>query len=176
MTNLLNEPHDYQITETRLGVWRRYLYPTGELFAEFRSHGTFLGLPWLHYTRGRSPETGARVTARGVLAVGRVAVGIIAVGQAAFGALAIGQVGAGAFLGLGQASAGWIAVGQVALGLGYGLGQLATGAVVIAQLGFGGRVLAQLGWGDAVWSPERQDPEAVEYFRALWEQIRSLAG
>jgi len=176
MTNLLNEPPDYQITETSLGVWRRYLYPTGELFAEFRSHGTFLGLPWLHYTRGRSPETGSRVTARGVLAVGRVATGIVAVGQAAFGVLAIGQLGVGLLLGLGQAAAGWTAVGQLALGLGYGLGQLATGAVVVAQLGIGGRVLAQAGWGDAVWTPDRQDPEAVEYFRALWEQIRAFVG
>lgn len=176
MSNLLNEPPDYQITETRLGVWRRYLYPNGELFAELTSHGTLLGLPWLHYTRGRSPETGARVTARGVIAVGRVATGVIAVGQAAFGVLAIGQIGVGALLGLGQAAAGWNAVGQVALGLGYGIGQVATGAVVVAQIGLGARVLAQIGWGDAVWSPDRQDPEAVEYFRTLWEQIRSYVG
>lgn len=176
MANLLLETPEYQVTETRYGVWRRYLYESGQGFTEFRSHGTFLGLPLLHYTSGRSPETGRRVVAKGVLAVGRVAMGFLAIGQAAFGLLAIGQLGLGLFLGLGQACCGWIAVGQVAVGLAFGLGQVATGAVVVAQVGFGERVLAQLGWGDAVWSTSRHDPEAIDYFTSLWHSIRGWLG
>jgi len=176
VANLLLEEPEYQVTRTRLGVWRRYLYESGQGFAEFRSHGTFLGLPWLHYTRGRSPETGRRVVAKGVLAVGRIAMGFVAIGQAAFGVAAIGQLALGIFFGLGQACCGWTAVGQVALGLAYGLGQVATGEVVIAQLGFGHRVLAQLGWGDAVWSPGRHDPVAVEYFTSLWHSVQEWFG
>jgi hypothetical protein len=172
MTNLLLEDPEYQITETRLGTWRRYVYSTGGVFEEFRSHGTFLGLPWIHYTRGRSPETGKRVMARGVLAVGRIAAGILAIGQAAFGVFAIGQLGLGLLLGLGQATCGVAAVGQIALGLDYGLGQVATGATVIAQVGYGEHVLAQIGWGEHVWSTERHDPVAEEHFRALWQSLR----
>ncbi len=172
MSNLLLDDPEYQVTRTRFGVWRRYLYPSGRGFAEFRSHGTFLGLPWVHYTRGRSPETGRRVVAKGVLAVGRVALGFLAVGQAAFGLAAVGQLGLGVFLGIGQAACGWAAAGQLAVGVAYGLGQVATGAVVVAQLGVGQRVLAQIGWGEAVWSTERQDPAAVEYFTALWQRLR----
>jgi hypothetical protein len=176
MPNLLLETPEYKVTRTRFGTWRGYLYESGQSFSEFRSHGTFLGLPWVHYTRGRSPETGRRVVAKGVLAVGRVATGILAVGQAAFGLVAIGQLGLGVLLGLGQATCGWTAVGQVALGVRYGLGQLATGAVVVAQLGLGGHVLAQLGWGHAVWSTNRHDPEAVQYFTTLWQHVQEEAG
>jgi len=176
VANLLLETPEYQVTRTRYGVWRRYLYESGQSFTEFRSHGSFLGMPWLHYTRGRSPETGRRVVAKGVVAVGRIAMGLVALGQAAFGVAAIGQLALGIFFGLGQACCGWTAVGQVALGVAYGLGQVATGGVVIAQVGVGHLVLAQVGWGDAVWSPDRHDPAAVDYFTGLWQSIQGWLG
>jgi hypothetical protein len=74
-----------------------------------------LGLPLLHYTRGICPETGRRIIAKGVLAVGRLAMGVLAIGHASFGAIAIGQLGLGILLGLGQGATGLYAVGQVAL-------------------------------------------------------------
>ena len=48
----------YRTEETAFGVWRRYTYANGRLFAEFISHERVFGLPLLHYTRGRCPETG----------------------------------------------------------------------------------------------------------------------
>lgn len=36
MKNLLLENVEYKIETTNLGVWRRYLYPTGAYFAEFK--------------------------------------------------------------------------------------------------------------------------------------------
>jgi hypothetical protein len=167
MRNLLLEPVDYQTEETRLGTWRRFLYPTGELFEEFRSHRTLLGLPVLHYTRGRSPETGKRVTARGVIAIGRFAVGIIAIGQVAAGFLAIGQLAVSPLLGIGQAATGVVAVGQLALAAGLGLGQAATGYIAIGQFGFGRFVLAQLGFGEHVWDSRGVDAVAQQFFRQL---------
>src|SRR5262245_44372454 len=104
MKNLLLEPVEYKVEETRRGVWRRFLYPDGQLFEEFTSHRQVLGLPLLHFTRGKSPETGKRVTACGFIAVGRCAVGVIAVGQLVVGVLALGQLALGVLLGLGQAS------------------------------------------------------------------------
>jgi hypothetical protein len=38
MKNLLFEKVEYKIDETPRGVWRRYLYPDGQLFEEFVSH------------------------------------------------------------------------------------------------------------------------------------------
>ena len=42
-------------------------------------------LPLVHYTYGKCPETGKRIVAHGVIAVGRLAWGIIAIGQASLG-------------------------------------------------------------------------------------------
>lgn len=172
MKNILLENVEYRIDKTSFGVWRRYLYPTGAYFAEFTSCKTLLGLPLLHYTRGICPETGKRVVAKGIVAVGRIAAGIVAIGQAAFGAIAIGQLALGLLFGLGQASTGWAAVGQVAIGIEFGLGQIATGLTAIGQVGFGKYVLAQIGFGEHVWSTKRVDPEAVAYFKSLLETLR----
>ena len=171
MKNILLENVEYQIDKTSFGVWRRYLYPTGAFFAEFKSHRTLFGLPLLHYTRGICPETGKRMVAKGIVAVGRIAAGIVAIGQAAFGAIAIGQLALSLLFGLGQASTGWAAVGQVAIGIEFGLGQLATGLTAIGQVGFGGYVLAQIGFGEHVWNTKQADPVAVAYFKSLWETL-----
>jgi len=167
MSNLLLEDVEYRIQETRLGVWRRYLYPTGARFHEFKSHATFLGWPLVHYTHGICPDTGRRIVAKGVVAVGRLAVGGLAIGHASFGIVALGQLAIGILLGLGQAATGLAAAGQAAIGAFFGLGQLATGTVTIGQLGWGTYVLAQRGFGEHVWSSSMADPAAVEFFKSL---------
>ena len=106
MKNLLLENVEYKIEETRLGVWRSFLFPSGAYFAEFKTHKTFFGLPLLHYTRGICPETGRRVVAKGVVAVGRLASGIVAIGQASFGLIAIGQLAVSILFGSGRRRAG----------------------------------------------------------------------
>jgi hypothetical protein len=168
------EPIEFEITRTRRGRWRRYTWPDGSVFAEYTSRRRWRGLPLLHYTRGRSPETGRRVVARGVVAVGRVAVGVVAVGQAATGVIAIGQLGIGALAGLGQATSGIVCLGQLAAGFGFGAGQLASGYVAIGQLALGHYVLAQAGFGDYLWTPERADPEAMAFFTRLAENLKLL--
>jgi hypothetical protein len=176
LSNLLLQQVDYRTEQTPRGTWRRYLYPTGASYAEFRSHATVFGMPFIHYTSGVCPETGRRKTAKGFLAVGRVAVGVIALGQAAFGVVAVGQAGLGLLLGLGQAASGVVAIGQLALGGLFGIGQLATGAVAIGQLGLGQYVLAQVGFGEHTWTMETADPAAVEFFRALPGRARGWLG
>lgn len=175
MTNEIVESPDYNVTETALGTWRRYLYPSGADFAEFRSHSEIMGLPLVHITRGICPETGRRMTAKGVIAVGRKAVGVIAFGQVSAGLLAFGQACAG-ILAVGQAAAGFIAVGQAAIAYHFGLGQLATGKTAVGQLALGGHVLAQAGFGRHVWSSSVRDPEAVSHFRALLKSLLSVFG
>ena len=174
MDNTLLTEIEYKTEETRWGTWRRHFTTTGTYFAEFRSHATFLGLPLLHYTRGKCPETGRRIVAKGVVAVGRLALGIVAIGHASLGLVAVGQLAIGLLFGLGQACTGLGAVGQVALGLSFGLGQLATGHTAIGQLAVGEYVLAQAGIGDHVWSSKQADPEAVEYFQQLWDTVRKV--
>jgi hypothetical protein len=168
--NLLLQDVEYKVERTRFGVWRRYLYENGQLFQEFRSHAQVGELPWVHYTYGRSPETGRRVVAKGIVAIGRMSVGFLAIGQAALGVIAIGQAAFGFLLGLGQAAGGAIAVGQLAVGVAFGLGQLATGYAVIAQFGWGKYVLAQLGLGQHVWDVRGAAEEARRFFSWLIPQ------
>ena len=114
MKNLLLEPVEYKFDETLSGVWRRFVYPNGELFEEYVSNTRLMGLPLVHFTRGKCPETGRRVVATGVIAVGRLAVGVVAFGQASAGVIAFGQLAVGLLFGFGQASTGVVAIGQLA--------------------------------------------------------------
>ena len=98
MKKLLLENVEYKIETTNFGVWRRFVYPTGAYFAEFKSHATLWGLPLLHYTLGKCPETGRRIIAKGVIAVGRLATGIVAIGHASFGLITIGQLAYGKYV------------------------------------------------------------------------------
>lgn len=167
MKNMLLEKIEYKEDATNLGTWRRFVYPTGELFEEFVSYQMYFGLPLLHYTRGRCPETGRRIVARGVFAVGRLAVGIVAIGQASVGLIAIGQLALGLAFGLGQASTGVLAAGQLAVGLLFGLGQFTTGYVAVGQFALGKYVLAQVGAGLHVWDTKAASPVAKQFFRSL---------
>jgi len=164
--NVLLQEVEYKITRTARGTWREHMYPTGATFREYRSRARFLGRPVVHVTYGRCPSTGRRVTAYGVVAVGRRAVGGLAIGQLALGIVPVGQL-----------AIGLVAFGQAALGLLFGFGQLGTGVLALAQLGIGyvtvaqlgvGRyVLAQLGVGEFVLAMNRQDPEVLEMLRRL---------
>jgi len=171
MTNLLLEEVEYQVTRTELGMWRRYLYPSGARFSEFKSHKTWFGLPVIHYTSGICPETGRRVPARGVLAVGRLAAGLVALGQVSFGLIAAGQFCLGILLGLGQIAGGAAAVGQVSIGFLFGLGQIAFGVIAVGQFCAGKYILAQAGLGKYVWTMQRVDMEAVALFKTIFARF-----
>lgn len=167
MSNLLLQEVEYKIQETNFGVWHRYMYINGTSFHEFKSHTSLFGLPLVHFTYGRCPETGRRVIAKGVIAIGRLACGIVAIGHASLGLLAIGQLALGIVFGLGQLSTGLTAVGQAAISLYFGLGQFATGYIAIGQFAIGKYVLAQGGVGEFVLSMKRADPQAIEFFKSI---------
>lgn len=178
MRNLLLEPVSYKVEETALGVWRRFAYENSSgFFEEFVSHRRLFGLPLLHYTHGRCPETGRAKWACGIVAVGRKAIGLLALGRFAVGLLALGQLSAGVFvvgqlaigmlLGIGQGTTGVIAIGQLAIGVAFGLGQFTTGFVAIGQVAAGYYVFAQKGIGRFVWDTSGCSPVARQFFESL---------
>ena len=167
MDNLLLQDVQYKIEETSFGIWRKFMYSNGTSFHEFKSHNTIFGLPLIHYTYGKCPETCKRVLAKGIIAIGRFTCGVIAIGHISFGLVAIGQIAIGLIFGLGQLSTGLAAAGQVAIAAVFGLGQFATGYIAIGQFALGRYVLAQLGFGEFVWSVKHADPPAIEFFKAL---------
>ena len=177
LVNVLLQQIEYKVEETPSGTWRRFVYPSGAAYAEYRSHGKWGDLPLVHITLGRSPETGRFVTARGGIAIGRfarggiaigiVARGYVAIGLLAFGLIAVGLVGMGLLLGVGQVALGLASVGQFAAGVFFALGQLAVGHVAIGQIAYGHYVLAQQGYGDFVWDARAVDPAAHKFFLSL---------
>ncbi len=169
-----DEDVECKIEKTPFGTWRRYRYPIGTSFAEFKSHKKVLGMPLVHYTYGICPETNRRIVAKGIIAIGRLAMGFIAIGQASFGLIAMGQLAIGLLFGLGQGSTGVVAIGQLALGIAFALGQIAVGYIAIGQVGIGIYVLAQVGIGLYVWSQAGADPVAVEFFKSLPTKIAEL--
>jgi hypothetical protein len=131
---------------------------------EWRSRAELFGWPLIHIAFGRSKQTEKLLVAKGIIAIGQFAIGIIT----------IAQFGIGILFGFGQFIAGFIAIAQFALGICFGLGQFATGFTAIGQLAFGRYVLAQIGFGDYVWSVKIKDAIAIEHFHNLWDSIRNL--
>jgi hypothetical protein len=128
----------------------------------------------VHFTRGKCPETGKRIVAKGFIAVGRMATGVIAIGQVSARIIAFGQAGLGLLFCLAQASMGFVAIGQLALSACFGAGQLATGATAIGQLAVGKYILAQMGFGRYLWTSGHSDPIAVQHFQQLWRWLGSF--
>lgn len=163
--NLLHQRIEYEWTDTARGRWRRYLYSDGSMFAEYTSHARLWNLPLVHLTWGKCPETGRRIHAVGIVAIGRRATGAVAIGQLAVGLVAIGQLALGICLGLGQASTGMLAVGQAVLAGAVGIGQMVfSGYAAVGQLAMADYVLAQFGRGEHVVDMRGVDPAAKEFF------------
>ncbi len=133
---------------------------------EWKSKAEIFGWPLIHIAIGRNKETGRLMMAKGIIAIGQFGIGVIT----------IAQFGIGVLFGLGQFVFGILAVGQFALGIYFGLGQFATGITAIGQFGFGRYVRSSIGYGKYVWSNRIKDPQAIEYFRSLWQSVGSLIG
>jgi hypothetical protein len=124
---------------------------------EYRSERQLFGLPLVHIVSGNriDPVTGRIRVAKGIIAIGPIAVGGLALGGTSlgilsFGGLSVGLVAAGgaaigALLALGGAAAGFVAIGGAAVGY------YALGGGVLGVHALGGNV---------------QDPEMVEFFRS----------
>jgi hypothetical protein len=164
MGNLLNKQPDYVITQNRLGVTRKYLFESGMLFREFTSHWRLGVLPLVHITSGVNPETGRRLWAKGVIAVGRKAIGVVAIGQVAMGIIAIGQLSLAIIFGLGQLSIAGL----------FSAGQAAVSPIAIGQLAIGYYSMGQVVVGQYALSVERRDYEAMWFFQTLWQWCKSI--
>ncbi|TWT62716.1 hypothetical protein [Rubinisphaera italica] len=158
---------EFEIIEFPNGTMKRFVYENGTSFEEYKSHASWLGMPFYHRTSGRNPVTGKLVPAKGVIAVGRRAYGVIACGQMACGLITFGQLSLGVLFGVGQATTGLVAVGQLGISAFFGLGQIVIGHMAIGQVAYGRYVLAQLGWGEHVWDTRAVDPVAVQNFEWL---------
>ena len=124
---------------------------------EYRSQTTIFGWPLLHVAFGRDLATNHRRVARGIIAVGDIAIGLVAIGSGAIGLIALGGGAVGLLLAMGGAAVGGLAIGGAAIGWaaigGGALGYYALGGEAQGFHAYGGRL---------------QDPEALEFFRHLF--------
>lgn len=166
--NLQNQPVDWKITETGFFTIKSFVYPTGLSYTEYTSHAQVGAWPLVHITLGRSPETGRRKTAKGVIAIGRIAFGVLPIGQLAIGLFPIGQLALGLGLALGQGAFSLgAALGQVAVAPLFAAGQIVAAYAAIGQLALGYYCLAQSAVGVHLWTLKVKDPAALEFFRHL---------
>jgi hypothetical protein len=132
-------------------------YPVREAFGyEYRSEREFLGLPLVHIVSGRGvdPATGGIRVAKGIIAVGPIAVGVLALGGLSFGVLSFGGLAVGLIALGGGAVGALLALGGMAIGL------VAIGGGAIGYYALGGGVLGVHALGG-----NAQDPNAIEFFR-----------
>jgi hypothetical protein len=134
------------------------------LGVDYSSSFTFLGLPLVSIATGIDPETGRKRVAKGVIAIGDLAVGFVAIGGAAFGGIALGGAAVG-FIGIGGAAVGiLLALGGAAFG-GVALGGTAVGLVAIGGGAVGYYALGGWAFGEWALGGNVRDAEAVEFFR-----------
>src|SRR5262245_61200521 len=137
---------------------------------EYRSKATFLGWPLVHIATGFDPATGRKRVAKGIIAIGDMAVGGLALGGAAAGGIAIGGASMGlvSFGGIAIAlilAIGGAAIGAVAIG-GGAVGGIAVGGMAVGYYAYGGAAYGVHALGSNV-----RDPGAVEFFGPLTDRF-----
>src|SRR5260370_30830459 len=119
-------------------VMRRFGY-------EYRSKTTVFGWPLVHIATGIDPMTGRKRIAKGIIAVGDMAIGVLAFGGASIGVFSIGGAAIGLF------SFGGLAIGLlIALG-GGAIGTLAVGGGAIGFIAVGGGAVGYYPTGGRAW-------------------------
>jgi hypothetical protein len=94
---------------------------------EYRSSLAIGGWPLVHVAAGFDPVTMRPRVARGVIAIGNLAVGVVAIAGLSCGLVAVGGLSIGILL----------ALGGVALGLGLSAGGLAVGSIAVGGMAVG---------------------------------------
>ena len=142
---------------------------------EYRSKRTLFGLPLVHICLGN----GKLCTAKGILAIGNIALGVFALGGLSAGLFSIGGISLGLLFSLGGLSMGGLTLGGVSVGLfalgGFAMGGYAAGGcAVAARIAAGGFAAAPVAIGDQTSGDIQIDVHAA-HSSALWirEAIRT---
>ena len=112
--------------------------PVAPVPREYRSARTWKGVPLVHVALGgRDVDGRHRVgRARGVVAVGGVAVGVIAVGGVAVGLVSVGGVSVGLVAAVGGVAVAAAAVGVVSVAV-LAVGMVSIGVIAVGVVGIG---------------------------------------
>jgi hypothetical protein len=134
--------------------------PSRFFCGEYKSRTQLFGLPLVHIVYGpaMNPATGKLRVAKGIIAIGGLAVGVLALGGAAFGIIAFGGLAVGLLAALGGAAIGTgISIGGLAVGF------AAFGGCAIGYYALGGAAFGVHAFGSN--TPVEQLPEWLRHFR-----------
>lgn len=110
---------------------------------EYKSRATLFGLPLVHVNFRRR---GRVRTARGIIAVGDIAVGLLSCGGIALGGISVGGISLG-LLGFGGVALGILAFGGAAVGTaamgGLAVGKIAQGGLAVGKVAIGGEAVGR---------------------------------
>ncbi len=122
---------------------------------EYRSQRKLFGLPLLHIVLGPAldPSTGRLRVAKGVIAIGGIAVGLLSLGGLSVGLISIGGL-----------AVGLAAAGGCALGLCFAVGGMAIGFVAIGGGALGYYAFGGVALGKHVISGMHRSLAAIEFF------------
>jgi len=132
---------------------------------DYRSHRTLWGIPLVHVATGLDPVTGGRQVAKGIIAIGDIAIGAIALGSVAVGGVSFGGVSIGG-LAFGGAALGLIALGGLAIALIAALGGGAIGAIAVGGGAVGYYAFGGVAYGVHTVSAQVKEPTAQAFFEA----------
>ena len=123
---------------------------------EYRSRVTVAGWPLVHVCAGVDPVTMRPRVAKGIVAIGNLAVRGVAIAGLACGLVTVGGLSLGLLFALGGA----------ALGLGFSIGGVAVGSVALggAAIGFV-HAIGGAAFGPSIIDGQRCDPDTVDFVR-----------
>jgi len=127
---------------------------------EYKSKRTWFGIPLVHVNIGRGVYVAKGIFAVGNIAIGALSLGILAIGGISLGALALGLaslagLSVGLLLSIGGLAIGTLAIGGMALGVfavgGLSIGMFSLGGCAIAsKIAIGGYASGHIAIGDSV--------------------------
>lgn len=130
-------------------------FPSARMLGyEYRSEAAIGELPLVHIATGIDPATGRKRIARGVIAIGDIAVGGLAIGGVSVGVVSLGGL-----------SIGLVALGGGAIAAGLAFGGAAIGTVAVGGGAVGWYALGGAAFGAHTVSGLGADPEALAFFR-----------
>lgn len=133
---------------------------TGSFYCfEYVSKRKLCGLPLVHIVIGPAldPATGKVRVAKGIIAIGGIAIGWLALGGIALGLITFGGVSLGLLA----------ALGGLAIGGGFASGGLAIGFIAVGGCAVGYYAIGGGAFGIHVLSSNAQDPQLIEFFRSF---------
>ena len=123
---------------------------------EYRSSLAIGSWPLLHVAAGFDPVTMRPMVARGVIAIGNMAVGVVAIAGLSCGLVAVGGLSVGILMALGGA----------ALGVGFSVGGFAVGSIAAGGVAIGlAHAIGGLALAPSIIDGARCDPDTAELVR-----------